>query len=205
VPELVASDVIQIAMLGRWSNGHPVVNVLHFRMDAPLTDVDIDGEVEDVVQNWQSQLVPEFRDNYRFEGAQYIDLRSLDGPTGVVPPVPGEPVQGGSTGTSANPGDSLLVHKRTSSQRGVRQGRMYLPPPGVGAMDENGVIDTLTLTAINTRLAAFLANTTQEGAVGGSTEEINRFLVVLHKDGTNHRVTSLQADGLIASQRRRVR
>jgi hypothetical protein len=201
---LIASDIVQISMLGRWTNGHPIVNVLHYRMDAAVGGVDVASEVEDVVQNWQSQLVPEFRDNYTFEGGQFLDLRTETGETGVVSPVAGQPVQGASTGTSANPGDALLIHKRTSSARGVRQGRMYLPPPGQTAMDENGRIDTLTQNTINTRLAAFLENTTQSADDIGGTE-INRALVVLHKDGSSTPVTSLQCDSLIASQRRRVR
>jgi hypothetical protein len=196
---------VQISMLGRWTNGHPVVNVLHYRVDAAIGSVEVASEVEDVVQNWQSQMVPEFRDNYRFEGGAYLDLRTADGETGVIPPVAGEPTQGGSTGASANPGDALLVHKRTSSSRGVRQGRMYLPPPGGSAMDENGRLDSLTLNAVNTRLATFLANTTQGPITDPTGSEANRYMVVLHKDGTNTRVTSLQCDSLIASQRRRVR
>jgi hypothetical protein len=201
-----ASDMLQVSMLGRWTNGHPVVNVLHYRIDAGVGEVDVSGEAADVVQNWQSQLVPEFRDNYRFEGGAYIDLRSEDGETGVIPPFTNEPTQGGSTGQAANPGDALLIHKRTTSRRGTRSGRMYLPPPGGSAMDEDGRIDTLTQNAINTRLASFLENTTQgDSPLDPPGTERNRYLVVLHKDGSYSRVTSLQCDGLIASQRRRVR
>jgi hypothetical protein len=200
MPPRVASDIVQISMLGRWTNGHPVINVLHYRVDVGVGSINVADEMEDVVQNWQSQLIPEFRDNYTFEGGQYLDLRSADGETGIIPPVVGEPTQGGSTGESSNPNDCVLVHKRTAGARGVRQGRMYLPPPGEGSMDEDGRLTQGAITAMNTRLASFLTNTTQ----GGISEE-TRFLTVLHVDNTNTKVRALQVDPLVATQRRRQR
>lgn len=200
---MVASDVIQICIEGRWTNGHPVCNVLHYRMDDDIGNFDIGVEVEDVVQNWQSQLMGGFRNNYTLEGASWMDLRAADGATGFVPPNSGEITVGGSSGPSTQPGSCLLVHKRTASARGSRSGRMYLPPPGEDDVDEDGRIAPGLVTALNTDLANFLANTTQDAANPGN--EINRYMVVLHQDGTSDKVNVLQVDGLIASQRRRVR
>lgn len=201
MPPVVASDTIQISMLGRWTNGRPVVNVLHFRIDAEAGSVEIEDEVQDVVQNWQSQLMDNFANNYTFEGARWMDLRSLDGDTGVVPPDPAERTTGDALQEAADPSTSILVHKNVTAGRSTRSGRMYLPAPPEGQIDENGVISGANLAGYNADMAAFLANTTQ----GGIGEAVNRHMVVLHSDGSTSRVSSLVVDPLVANQRRRLR
>jgi hypothetical protein len=107
---------------------------------------------------------------------------------------------GGSGGSATPPNIALLVHKRTARGGRRGRGRMFIPwATQIADVDERGTIASSTLGFTNTALAVFLAELTTQGCP----------MVVLHDDGRTppgapNVVTSLTADAIVGTQRRRL-
>lgn len=102
--------------------------------------------------------------------------------------------------TSLPPNCAVLVHKKTALGGRRYRGRLFLPwCIGEGSVDESGVIGSSNVTAMTAALEVWRA------ALASGTNP----MVILHSTGispvpTATPVTSLQADPLISTQRRRL-
>jgi len=143
-----APGVVELTIKGQWSNGRPCDNVLHYSVDTSGFSVTRhDAAValaDDVIQNWQSQVMGGFSNNYSVLGIRYVDLNSEDGSTGERPPNSGSSTSGGGTAASTTPNVAFLVHKLVSSGRGVRSGRIYAVGVPEGSVDEDGFLSSLS-------------------------------------------------------------
>lgn len=108
---------------------------------------------------------------------------------------------GGSAITTALPPNCAILARKSTGRGGRRgRGRLYIPwCTSEGNVDEAGVLTGSARNTINTALAAFLT------ALGVQTVP----MVLLHSPGLTSPgapdvVTSLVADSLIATQRRRL-
>jgi hypothetical protein len=111
---------------------------------------------------------------------------------------------GASTNPIAPPQVALLVKKTTNGAGRKNRGRMYLP--GIierTAIDGSGQVAAGYLAAVQGRLDTFL-DELENGPVLSTADAFH--MVVLHGDATTPtRVTSLRAQALMATQRRRIR
>lgn len=162
---VVVPNVIHMAFRGEWTNGDPVVNVLDLlvtgggivsRGDA------VDATLVDAVQNWQTQMLDVFANNYTFIGADWVDLDSEEGRVGFQPANPADPINGAITTASSPPSVAVLVNKICSSRtRGRRNGRWYIPLATESNIDENGIVAPSTITSVIAACNAFRNNVNQ--------------------------------------------
>lgn len=213
---MTVPEVARFSILGHWTNGHAMDCVFDFQVDVSGSAEDradvIATQAGNLVSQWQSEMVPNFADNYTVDGVHWVDLDSEDGSTGDVGVDPGEASSGGVVNASITPNVSLLVKKVITGSRGSRSGRFYCPPTLESSIDENGVIDGAFLTPFQTSCDNFLEGT----KVSIESLEVTR-MVVVHLDprptppapdnrvGTFSVVSALQAQSTVATQRRRLR
>lgn len=106
-----------------------------------------------------------------------------------------------SRSDSLNPGQAVLMHKRTARGGRRGRGRMYVPwAIGDDSIDEVGLLSSGAVSAFNTRGAGFLADLDEGPGCP---------MVVLHAEGSSspgspNEVHSLTVDPLVGSQRRRL-
>lgn len=198
----VAPLVTEVTITARWSNLHPVLNVLHIFGDVGTGE----EKARDVLNNWQDHLLSQFADNYVLDGARWANHGTAGDETGFIIPDPAKPVVGAIAGVTVPPNVAVLVHKRATTTAAHRAGRMYLPPPQESGVDEDGVMLPATVTNLNVQLALFLDGINDIAELG----EVNRALVIVHKvpgptESDHSVVTGLQTDPLAATMRRRMR
>jgi len=103
---------------------------------------------------------------------------------------------GGAATTVASPQVAYLCKKTTGFGGRRSRGRFFLPGVLEANVDAAGVVTSGVVSAINTDLAALLAEL--------SSRDVP--MVLLHDDpGVPYAVTSLVCDGRVATQRRRLR
>lgn len=163
---VIIPNVVHVAFRGQWTNGEPVVNVLDMEVTGGLglsRGEAVDATLTDAVQNWQSQMLDVFANNYTFIGADWVDLDSAEGRVGFEPPVGGEPVVGAISTASAPPSVATIVNKICASRtRGRRNGRWYLPLATEANIDENGGVASSTVTSVLAACNAFRSNVNQD-------------------------------------------
>lgn len=214
---ITAPNVVRFSIVGFWTNSRPIVSVFDYHIDTTGGTVSrsdaIEAHADDIIENWQSQIMDSFADNYTVDHISYLDLDTVDGPSGVRPPSGTEQTSGPATDAMAPPSMCYLITKSHVGGRGTKPGRFYQPCVGEATIDENGQVTGGTVTALQTRADAFLANTTQ----AQPTDDFDAYMVVTHfgprpappaednRVGVPHRVSGLVVQTLAATQRRRMR
>lgn len=215
---LTVPDVARFTIHGVWTNGHSCDTVLDMQLDTTgsvLTrEAALQDLADDVIQNWQSQIMHQLPNNYTVLGIHFIDLDEEDGATGDRPIDAGETATGLLTDPACPPNVAVLVKKLTTSGRGSRSGRMYLPGIEEANVSEDGVIGNSTIDALQAACDDFLDNINNDS--GGPIDWTSR-LVVVHLEprpapplpdnrvGTYTAVSSLAVQSTVATQRRRLR
>lgn len=193
-----ADNVTEVAIRGHWTNGRPVVNVLHVRRE----EDDPAESARDVLNNWQDHVLNLLSGNYSLDGARFTDKESVDGVTGFVIPDPAKFLVGQQPVVTLPPNNAVLIHKEIASSVGRHAGRIYLPAERESVYDDNGLVGATALANYNTRMGTFF-----DGVSGALDNE----LVVVHKRDAiaGHSsvsvVSGLRCDPKIATQRRRLR
>lgn len=211
-------------------NGHfmdrQVANMIDMTVDTTGVITDRADAITDqagvLLNQWTTDILPSLSILYFADSVSWIDLNSETGSVGS------RTVSGGNTWPKAG-GDSLspmpgnvaaLVHKSTTSSRGARAGRMYLPgvtEPETGSTTPN-ILDPTVVTALNTKLSQFLGNINQSSPGDGYSSD----MCVVHiltraplepgqkppgspATGTSSKVSGMTVDTRLATQRRRLR
>jgi hypothetical protein len=130
-----------VTIQGRQADGD-IANVLHFDMSTatgPTADM-----AKAVLEGWIATILPELTDTTKIDGAHWIDLSSSSGDTGDVTPDSGDVTSGGVHVQPCPPQVAYLLKLVTLSERGVRNGRVYLPGVRMDEVDEHGDVSSTT-------------------------------------------------------------
>lgn len=193
-------------------SGQPVANIIDMQVDttgSPETrEQALFDAAGDIINNWDDHVRALLCAPYVAQSVSWVDLNSLDGSTGERSTTSDTtwPAVGGSA-AQAFPGSvALRIDKRQDGGRRARNGRMYLVGINEGGQGNgtNNTWDGGILTTFNTAMAAFLSGINDQ--LPGS--DVQKQMVVIHTvDGafvSYSDVTALQANPLVASQRRRL-
>jgi len=198
-PNWTADNITEVAILGHWSNGRPVVNVLHYwreEDDAPTA-------ARELLNAWQDDMMDEIPNNYVLDGCRYRDRNEAAGVVGTLGPNSAKALTGGATGACTSPNVAILVHKNATLHAGQRSGRIYLPGAPDAEIDEDGNLSATLKTAWNTALASFYSKV--DGGTPGNELHIVHFTGPDDDTGTSTFVTGLTLDPKVATMRRRLR
>lgn len=193
-----APNVVEVAMLGRWSNGRPVLNIHFVDYGASFPNV----AAEELRDQWQTEVIPLLPNNYTFEGIKYRDRNVAPGVVGTRSPNGALPVVGPGASDVVPPNTCFLIRKSSVLVAGQRTGRMYLPGVPESAVDENGVIAGATVTAITGGVTDFL---TGMNASGVGELVLVHFTGPTDATGTKSLIDSMECQGTAATMRRRMR
>ena len=208
---VIVPNVVHVAFRGQWTNGEPIVNVLDIRVTpeggAGSRDEAVDTTLADAVQNWQSQMLDVFANNYTFLGADWVDLNSAEGRVGFEAPDPGQPVVGSVTTASSPPSVATIVNKICATRsRGRRNGRWYLPLATESNIDENGAVAGSTVTSVLASCNAFRNNVNQDPLTDNRDVKIGVVSnpVVAELPPLFMPITGFSVRALVGMQRRRM-
>lgn len=200
--------------------GRNVVNVLDYRIDTTGSTMSrndaVVAQAESIVTHWAGEILPALVDDLTFDSVSYVDLDAADGITGAVVSSDTEtlPQAGGSSSDPLPANTAVLVTKQISGGRSTRNGRIYV----------GGYTEASTQPANGNRLSTdqqalrqtdfndFLSNTNELDTLGTAFSSNMVVVHVTERDtggapvaGISTVVNSLVVDGLLATQRRRLR
>lgn len=185
--------------------GKPVTNVVDLSIvgDSRAEDCHAGGEI--LAEAWETRILPRMQNVYLIQDIKYVDLHSLDGPTGVITSGGGDawPLPGAIGGEAYAGAMSTLVRKNGASQRGVRAGRMFLCPPGETMIAGNELVNSYVL-GLNNDLEDFIGDVTfvdTNLAVFPVTVHLNAATGVYFSDV----ITSMTTRSRLSTQRQRGR
>lgn len=213
MPPIIAPGVCRFTVNGTYG-GQVVANIIDMEID---TTGSIDSREDAIfaqagilINEWSDSILEMLVPAYVATSVSWIDLNSLDGPTGNRTSTDQQtwPL-GGQNAEGAMPGNvAMRVDKQTTASRGQRKGRMYLPGlseaftlPGTP-----NTIDPAQVGPINGLLQSFLGDLEQTGTDIPNYE--SRMVVVHTVDGvyeSDSRVTALTVNTKVGSQVRRLR
>lgn len=207
------SNMVRFALLGQWSNGRPVLNMLDMHViirdtepipptpPTPTSRVEaIEITAGDIADNWADHLVPYMTSAYTFTGVSWVDLDSASGSTGFRAPSDG-PAVGGLGGDSMPPQNTLLITKVEGSRtRGTRPGRWYLSAVRDSDIDNNGLVRPEWRTQMDLQLEKFRSGVEDQGI----DNEVWTVPVVIHESAaTANEITKFTTSQKIGKQGRR--
>lgn len=184
-------------LLFRAPNGRPAMCQMGFQPAAVSEGSIHDGIAEAVDGSWWANT----DDSWTITGARVI-IGTTD-PTEPITLEVGENESGGNSGGAQTPNTSWLIHKRTN--RGGRRGRGRQFFPGVpdDYCDDAGLLTVdlgVNLTSFETFWTSLLDDISAPG------EETGKWLLhTTDEDGDPNEITSFAIDGMVATQRRRLR
>lgn len=173
----------------------------------PLNLATLQDVVDDWQANWNSNITPAIDSNVTL--APPFAVMGTGTTVTVQAVASGAAVVGGNAGTYAPPNCALLVKKNTGVGGKANRGRMYIPfilP--TTAVAENGTLDPGTVTAVNVRLANFLAQLVTDSTPMVISNKVFNVPLPPHyvtQINAGPAVGSFVAEGVVATQRRRVR
>lgn len=213
---LVAPSVVRFTIHGTVGQ-RPVNNVLDIVIsgNAGISRAEaIDEVAANLIDQWTEVILDRTTSAYFVDYVSWVDLDSLDGAVGQANATDNHtwPDNGGLNGPVASGNVAILVTKVTTSARGTRNGRMFLPPPAEDATAGNNLESTY-IASLQAGTSAFLENMTNT-AIGAGYQT---FPTVVHTRTTgtganrvteylgNTQITNLLVNSLLATQRRRLR
>lgn len=212
---IVAPGIARYSINGTL-DGQPVVNIL----DLNISDIESGSREEcvawaagDVLNQWADHVLPLVTSEYRFDSVSWVDLDSIDGSTGERSSTDGTtlPQPGGDAGACMPGGVSLLVRKIGSGGRRERNGRFYIAgiSEGVTALGEVNTVNAGFVTIANAAFEALRSGLEgAESSPGFGVNYTSSPNIVHTVNGVyvgKSRITSMQVDDRLATQRRRQR
>lgn len=197
-PNWTADNVTEVAILGRWSNGRPVVNVFFIQRE----EDDAEASARDCLNNFQDHIMDVLPNNYTIEGARYRDRNTDPGVVGVIGPDPAKNMAGQSTNQSNSPNFSVLVKKLGPLLAGQRSGRSYFIGGDETSTDEDGVMSVPYVAAWQGFVDSFLSGLS---GAGSNQLVLVHFAGELDTVGTVSEITEMVVQRQGATMRRRLR
>lgn len=161
---LIANDMVRFTVNGNYA-GRLIANVFDMALVQDGTPTQrataIAAQAGVIVSAWADEICELLVDDYTATSVSWLDLSSLNGSVGQTSIGPGTDFpKAGEDITNPMPGSvAYRVLKNTTPQRGQRQGRMYLVgvPENATTTTAPNNVSSATVTAWNTKLAAFLS------------------------------------------------
>lgn len=155
---LIVPNVARFTINGH-TNLRPTAQVQDVWLDQESGSLDraeaISDCAGDIINYWCDLILPSQMSGWTFDSVSFVDLDSENGVVGVQTVGADEtlPQNGGTSGEMLPYNTALLVTKRTISQRGLRNGRMYVP--GFGEQNAaNGAWTSAFITAMQPQFNA---------------------------------------------------
>lgn len=210
-------NVVRYALSATYTNGRPIVTVLHYRVDDSVPGASradrLSTHAARVRDAWQSEIMDLCSTGYAFQGIAWLDLDSEEGSTGSLGANGALPTAGPKVTTSfAAPSICVLVRKNITGARGARRGRMYLPWLDEADTTHTGSIQSTFVTTAQGKADAFFtaAQNIIAAPDGGAKMIVPDYPRIPTPQpntlvGRHSYVLSLTVENVQASQRRRVR
>lgn len=214
---LIANGVVRFSLNGTAAGEVTWANIWDVWMGG-VADADRPARCQTyaglLMEWWESNIALSLTDDIILTSVAWVDLDSADGSTGLVTDGPNtSPPYTGALAQIPSPVNSaMLVTKVGASQRGSRNGRMYLlgfPEVEAG----NTTLGTSYAEVLQERLDTFLSQTTDPAEI--PEEGINPCIVHTRNEGTPENpnivyagmsfITGLTLQTRLATQRRRLR
>jgi hypothetical protein len=219
---IVAPGVCRYAVHGTFG-GQDIVNIFDIKIDTTGSTISrtdaINAQAGIVINQWTSDICTQISNNYTFTSVSWVDLDTDAGETGERSSTGTItlPQTGSSTQTPLPGSVCLLAHKLAGKARNTRNGRLYLcgitENMTVAGAPNN--IAAANLAGFQTQFTALKGNIEQEG---GGVGDYSSKIVVVHTStkgpGTEKvlpyytgqtPISGFKVDGLLATQRRRLR
>jgi hypothetical protein len=215
----VVPDICRFA-INQSLEGRAVVNVLDYQVDTTGSTMSRSDACEalagDILVAWQGTVMNRQVDDLTFESVSWVDLNTATGTTGSITSAGAVtlPIGAGETGSPIPANVSALVTKTVSSARGRRNGRMFIAgiPEDATDITNGNTLSTTYQAALNSQLDDFLSETANVDGLGTAYSSDMAVVHVLTRSGTGapltggyNLVTALTVQGLLATQRRRLR
>lgn len=212
---ILAPTIVRVTYKMHYTGGRSCDCVMDISLDETGTsrEAAVNELVPLLAQPWQDNVLYVLCDNVTFDGIHVIDLDSLDGVTADSGPHSGSPTAGAVSAGQASPQVAYLVHKNTTSGRGTRPGRTYLPGVSEADVNEDGTVITARKDIINTKMGAYKTAIAALTSFLGFTSVALRVVHVHKGDKENPAtwtwnstdISSFTCDPTVATQRRRLR
>jgi hypothetical protein len=135
------------------ANGRPADSIIDLSVDPSVGFTDRAAARAEAIPwcvgLWQEDVCSIFPTSISFTGASWVDLDSLDAPSGFQGPVSGKPIHGSGTAAQMAPQVAILIHKICEHSRSQRNGRLYLPWATEGTVENDGTIGTTGVNFFN--------------------------------------------------------
>lgn len=212
MPTVIDSDV-RFTLNHVLDSSHTVDVVLDYSLvvpggDAAERQAAILQLAENVIDAWVVNLIPHLCHDVSFQSVSWVDYDSDSGSTGRTSTTETNTLPMSGTGRPQSQSAQVcwLIHKGTTSGRGTRPGRMYLPVPSLaGTTDSDGSDgngpEAADLIAVPASLNAFQIYTEAFPAAMGMA----KLSVAHNKAGTLTPVQGWTLDPVFGTQRRRLR
>lgn len=216
---IIVPDVARFS-INQTLEGRAVVNVIDMQIDTTGSTMSRDdaivNQAKSILTEWDTYGRVNQVDDLTADSISYVDLNSASGITGnlAASATVTWPKAGSKTGSPLPANTALLVKKQTPSRRGARSGRMYvagIPEEDTDTANGNRLSSAFQ-TSFTSSMAAFKSGVEELDTLGTAFES---WLVVVHitaRDASGNptagdytRVDTLVVDGLLATQRRRLR
>lgn len=198
-------------------SGHAADCIQDISVDALATiprDDCVDLLNEKLPGYWQDHAMAAMANTVQILGVSWIDLNTATSRTGTLPPDPGKPTHGPSSGAACSPAVTMLIHKQTAAARGTRPGRTYLPGALEGDVGPDGSIGTAAANAWSANMNGFRNAVFNFEPIPGEGFPAACRVVHVHKPDpldpatwtwSSSDVTNFLCDNMVATQRRRQR
>jgi hypothetical protein len=192
---LVVANCYQITVNGN-QDGHTWANVFHVQPAGAGAPTVVEA-AETLFDAYTDNITPIQCTNITVSSANYVDLSSTTGDSGVYTPVASQ--IGGNASASVPPNTAVLFHWQATGGRSQRPGRSYIPGIQEASVNGAGIIDGGSLDGWIEAQVNFLGDL--------STGDL--ILSIVSKSspttGTARTVIGNGVDSLVATQRRRLR
>lgn len=193
----IISDCNQVTLEGVTAGGRPWAIVQHW-IGLGGAPPDAENGAQFWAQSFVDQVLPGLCHDTSVTGGSYVDLSSSSGASGALSPLTG-PLTGGDSGFMAPPNVCILVKCVATGTRSQRSGRMYLPGVNEDQIQANGVLTDDYRDDTQDAISSFL-DALQDAFIAPVVNSKASETTYIPRT-----ITAMSVQGVVATQRRRLR